>query len=100
MAVVPIKAPWLWINWIVFDYVRFFKGTDPAIQINWTKYHGFCIILVLLGKKTGADMSEEIRAIKASLRQKTLGFKIAVGLDVVARLGGLVVQVIRNRFRR
>ena len=99
LAKVPVKTQWLWINAVVYDFQTKFRCPECPASIDWIKYHGFCILMVLMGKKVGGDMSEEIAAIKASLRLRGMVFTLKVALDALRRLVGTALQVIQNRFR-
>jgi hypothetical protein len=49
--------------------------------------------MVLLGRWLGCDMTPELSATAASLRKRSFGFGLRVGLDLVRRV---VLAVIRK----
>jgi glycosyltransferase involved in cell wall biosynthesis len=93
----PVKCKWLWLNNVLYDFYTKFKKPGFTPQINWVEYHAFCFIIVLMGKRMGAKMTEEIDAIKASLQQRSFGFKIAVYRSVALRLGWQFISVVKGK---
>jgi len=87
---VPIKSEFLWINSVLYDFLTLYRRPDHQPRINWVKYHAFCLVLLLLGRKAGGDLSFEFREIRRSLRQEGLGFASRVFLDLAGRLAAFV----------
>ena len=96
---VPIKSEFLWINSVLYDFFTLYRRPDHQPKIGWVQYYGFCLVLILIGKKLGGDLKEEIAGLKESLRQHSLGFKLRVALEVGRRGLGLVRQAIGRLFR-
>lgn len=95
---VPIKSEFLWINSVLYDFFTLYKRTDHQPRIDWAKYFGFCIVLILIGKKVGADLKEEITGLKNSLLAQSFGFKARVASDVIRRGLVLTRQLLRRCF--
>ncbi len=78
VAMVPVKARYLWINMVLYDFFTKYRraGHDP--RIDWAAYHAFVMSLILLGRRLGGDMAEESAAVEASLRSKGFGFRLNV----------------------
>lgn len=83
---VPVKARYLWINMVLFDFFTKYRRPGHEPVVSWTDYHAFVMTLILLGRKLGGDMSEETEAVKASLRSRAVGFRVAVYLKFVGQL--------------
>jgi glycosyltransferase involved in cell wall biosynthesis len=83
---VPIKSEFLWINSVIYDFLKFYQRPDHQPKINWVSYHAFCVILILMGKKVGGSLTEETVSLKASLRERGIGFTLAVCMEVLGRL--------------
>jgi glycosyltransferase involved in cell wall biosynthesis len=96
---VPIKSEFLWINSVLYDLLTLYRRPEHVPNIQWVKYYGFCVVLILMGKKLGGDLRDEIRLLKVSLRERSLGFKCRVGMDIVRRGTGLVCQAVRRIVR-
>ena len=92
---VPVKSHWLWINCVLYDFTTKYQRPGHQPQIDWVRYHGFCLLLVMMGRKVGGDMSLEMAAIKKSLRQQGGWFTTRVLTDFAGRLlkNGLAVVV-------
>jgi glycosyltransferase involved in cell wall biosynthesis len=86
---VPIKSEFLWINSVLYDFFALYRRPDHQPRIDWVSYHAFCLVLLLLGKKAGGELSFEFREIRRSLRQQGLGFASRVLLDLGRRLGAI-----------
>jgi hypothetical protein len=83
----PVKCKWLWLNNVLYDFFTKFKRNGVRAEVDWVEYHAFCVIIVILGKRMGANMQEEIDAIKASLRERSVGFKLRFATSVARRIG-------------
>jgi hypothetical protein len=96
---VPIKSEFLWINSVLYDFFSLYKRPDHQPRIDWAKYFGFCVVLILMGKKIGADLSEEIRGLKNAL---AASFRVQSPCrhDVILRSLALIRPVLRSWFRR
>lgn len=96
----PVESKWLWLNLVVYDFFTKFKKPGFSPRVDWAEYHAFCCIVVLLGKRIGADMNDEIKAIKKSLRQRSLGFKVKVFSSVCARIVKTLLWLIRRKLSK
>ena len=95
---VPIKSEFLWINSVLYDFFSLYKRPDHQPCIDWAKYLGFCVVLILIGKKMGADLNEEITGLKNFLQAQSFGFKARVAADLIRRSLGLALQLLRSWF--
>lgn len=86
IARVPVKARYLWINMVLFDFFTKYRRAGHQPVMDWAAYHAFVMTLILLGKKLGGDMAEESAAVRASLRQNGLGFRLEVCLKFFLQL--------------
>ena len=77
---VPVKAQYLWINMVLYDFFTKYRRPDHQPAISWSDYHAFVKTLILLGRRLGADMEEERTAVQASLRQQGWPFRLQVTL--------------------
>ncbi len=98
---VPVKSHWLWINCVIYDFTNKYKRPDHQPKIDWVRYHSFCLLLVMMGRKVGGDMRLEMGAIKTSLRTQGMLFSARVLADFALRLAqnGLAVAAKRLRGR-
>jgi glycosyltransferase involved in cell wall biosynthesis len=95
----PVKCQWLWINNAMYDYfTKYAKRTD-APPPDWVCFHAFCLMIVVMGWQMGADMSEDLAAIRSSLARNPLGFRLRVYAVTVQRLSALGWLFISNRFK-
>ena len=83
---VPVKSHWLWINCVIYDFTTKYQRPDHQPRIDWVRYHGFCLLLVMMGRKVGGDMNLEMAAIKESLRTQGVFFSVRVLADFAGRL--------------
>jgi glycosyltransferase involved in cell wall biosynthesis len=97
IAHVPVKARYLWINMVLFDFFTKYRRAGHTPAINWADYHAFVMTLILLGRKLGGDMKEETEAVRASLRQKGLGFRATVYLKFIHQLWRSLLRTIGGR---
>lgn len=77
---VPVKAQYLWVNMVLYDFFTKYRRPDHQPKISWTDYHAFVKTLILLGQKLGADMEEERTAVRDSLRQQGWFFRLQVAV--------------------
>ncbi len=97
VAHVPIKAEFLWINMVLHDFFKMYRRPDHQPEVNWADYHAFVMTLILLGRKLGADMTEEIVATRASLRQSSFSFQLSVAFKLVHHLFLAGTRALRGR---
>ncbi len=93
---VPVKTHWMPLNVILHDFRVFLRRPDYTPQLNWVRYHGLSLYMVLLGLLWRCDMRPEWNAIRESLARETVGFRIRVILDVTQR----VILAAFRRLRR
>jgi hypothetical protein len=76
-------------------------GQKPlgAPEPDWVSFHAFCCLIVLMGHRMGADMSEDWKAIQDSLGRKSLGFRLAVYWGAARFVAGLGLKWVLNRAR-
>ena len=86
IAHVPVKARYLWINMVLFDFFTKYRRAGHQPVVDWAAYHAFVMTLILLGRKLGGDMAEESQAVRASLRQRGFGFRLKVYFKFVLQL--------------
>jgi glycosyltransferase involved in cell wall biosynthesis len=101
---VPVKAEYLWINMVLYDFFTKYRRSDHLPRINWIDYHAFVQTLILLGRKLGADMADERAAIRASLRQQSRLFRLQVAVKfflhlVLAAQRAVMARLAANRDR-
>ncbi len=82
---VPIKSEFLWINSVLYDFFTFYKRSGHEPRIVWPSYYGFCIYLIFMGWKLGADLREELREIWCTIMRESLGLKAATVWDLIRR---------------
>lgn len=97
IAYVPVKARYLWINMVLFDFFTKYRKPGHSPQVSWTDYHAFVMTLILLGRKLGADMSEEAKAVRESLASQGLAFRTAVGAKFLRQLWLNFLRAVRGR---
>lgn len=95
----PVKCQWLWINNAMYDYFTKYQKPLGAQEPDWVCFHAFCCLIVLMGRRMGADMSEDWKAIQESLNQKSLGFRLAVYWGAARFVSGLGLKWVLNRLR-
>ncbi|HEX7859621.1 MAG TPA: glycosyltransferase family 2 protein [Verrucomicrobiae bacterium] len=93
----PVKCKWLWLNNVLYDFFTKFKRAGVRAEIDWIEYHAFCVIIVILGKRMGANMQEEIDAIKASLRERSIGFKLRFTMSVARRIAHQAFLTVKRK---
>ncbi|MCI0541030.1 MAG: glycosyltransferase [Verrucomicrobiales bacterium] len=92
---VPVKSEFLWINSVLYDFFTFYKRLEHHPRIHWPAYYGFCIYLILIGRKLGAGLGEEFREVRRAIMKESLRLKAAVLWDVFRRgviLSGTTVR--------
>jgi glycosyltransferase involved in cell wall biosynthesis len=99
-AGVPLKSDLLWINLVLYDFRTKYSRPHHVPQINWVKYHAFCLVLVALGRRVGADMHQEFAAVRQSLRQQGLLFSARVLVDFALRLTVWAWRLLAKRCSR
>lgn len=78
---VPVKVPHLWVNGVVYDYLTKYREhrsilTEVILKRpmapppNWTAYHAFCLFVVALGIKSGANMWPVAKEIWKSMAKQ------------------------------
>lgn len=97
---VPIKSEFFWINLVLYDFYTKFRRPGYKPVISWEHYHAFCLVLILMGKKIGADMSQETTGLLASLKERGFLFSARVGMLFVSRAMGIIWQLIEKRLLR
>ena len=97
LALTPVKCRWLWINAVLYDYFTMYVDGRPGLDPDWIRYRSQCLLLVLLGRRMGADMSEETNAIRASMKDMGMADRLRVYSGLGLRVGGLAMQFVRNR---
>ena len=98
-ALAPVKCKWLWINNVLYDFHTKYQRPGMPLQLDWVRYHGFCAIIVLMGKRLGADMSMEITEIRKSLGREGVWFTLKVLWNIGQRLAQLGFHMIRSFVR-
>ncbi|HVK57617.1 MAG TPA: hypothetical protein VM735_02470, partial [Candidatus Kapabacteria bacterium] len=68
--------------------------------INWVDYFAFCKVLLIIGRRLGADMLEQRAAIAAALRERGGAFAMQVQLNFLKRLAGLAIQSAKGFVRK
>ncbi|HTH46053.1 MAG TPA: glycosyltransferase family 2 protein [Candidatus Limnocylindria bacterium] len=95
----PVKCQWLWINNAMYDYFTKYANPLKAPAPDWVRFHAFCFLIVILGWRMGANMSEDLAAIRASLATQSIGFRLRVYTIAAQRVAGMAFQFISNRLR-
>jgi hypothetical protein len=90
LELAPVKAPFLWINYVLYDYHHLCHPPGMKPAIDRAQYYGYCGFLLLIGKKLGADMSQERKALTAALAQEPVRLRWRAVAGAVARIGALV----------
>jgi len=83
---VPVKSEFLWINSVLYDFFTLYRRPDHHPQIDWVKYHAFCLVLLLLGKRLGGNLTVEFQEIQRSIRQQGGGFTCRVLVNLLLRI--------------
>jgi hypothetical protein len=96
---VPVKAEFLWINMVLFDFFTKYRHKSHKPEINWPEYHAFVMSLILIGKKLGGDMTDETKALRASLNKHSIWFQINVHLRFLRQLFRNTLRAFNNRLR-
>jgi hypothetical protein len=97
---VPVKSEFLWINSVLYDFFTFYKRPLHQPKIHWPSYYGFCIYLIFLGWKLGADLSDEIRELRRAVSKESPRLKLATIWDVFRRCLILSGGTLRRRLLR
>ena len=93
---VPVKTEFLWINSVLYDFQVFYKKLGHTPQVDWARYYGFCIILILMGWKLGGDLSDEMALLAQAIRRESTPIKAKVAVDVIRRGLGLMLLLARK----
>ena len=96
---VPVKTEFLWINSVLYDFFTFYKRTGPPPQIHWPSYYGFCAYLILMGRKLGADLRDEIAEFKRALHAESFATKMRVAANIARRVARLGWQLATRLWR-
>ena len=97
---VPIKTEFLWINSVIYDFVTLYKKGAGKSRINWVDYFAFCKVLLIIGRRLGADMLEQRAAIAAALRERGGAFAMQVQFKFLKRLAGLAIRSAKGFVRK
>ena len=93
---VPIKSEFLWINSVIYDFLKLYRKAGHAPQIDWPSYYAFCLILMVIARKAGGNLADERDAILNQLRTSNLTFVCSVANNTISRLiqlfGGSVLR--------
>jgi hypothetical protein len=95
----PVKCQWLWINNAMYDYFTKYANRVGAPPPDWVCFHAFSLMIVVMGWRMRADMSEDLAAINASLRQNSVGFRLRVYAGAVRRLAAMAILFASNRLK-
>jgi glycosyltransferase involved in cell wall biosynthesis len=96
---VPIKTEFLWINSVIYDFLTLYRRSDSKHLIHWDDYFAFCKVLLIIGRRLGADMLEQRAAIKDALRARRALFRARVNLNFSTRVVRLALQGAKGFFR-
>jgi hypothetical protein len=96
---VPAKTEFLWINWVIYDFLTLYRGVGHQGQIHWDDYFAFCKVLLVIGRRLGADMLEQRAAISEALGNRGALFRGRVNLKFLERLFRLSLQGAKGLFR-
>ena len=96
---VPVKAQYLWINMVLYDFFTKYRRPGHQPEISWSDYHAFVKTLILLGRKLGADMDEERTAVRDSLRQQGWLFRLQVTVKFWQHLFLAARRALLGRFK-
>jgi hypothetical protein len=99
LALTPVKCRWMWINAVLYDYFTMYVAGRPGLEPDWIRYRSYCLLLVVMGRRMGADMSEDLAAIRASMTGMGWWDKARVYLGTGRWVFGLGIQYIVNRIR-
>lgn len=72
--VMPVRTEFLWLNLVMWDYY----SSDNKKEIAIPSYFAFCWYCVLLGKRMGAPMKVQSKAIWEGMKDSPVGFKLLV----------------------
>ncbi len=95
----PVKCQWLWINNAMYDYFTKYSERVGAPPPDWVCFHAFCLMIVVMGWRMGADMSEDLAAINASLSKNPLSFRLRVYAATILRIASMALLFVTNRLR-
>ena len=96
----PAKSRWLWINNVLYDYHTKYRPVQDHPPISRVDYFAFCWIVILMGRRLGADMVEEQRAVREGMRKETVVARLRVWLNLGARLVHIALRMVASMFRR
>jgi len=99
LALTPVKCRWMWINAVLYDYFTMYVAGRPGLEPDWIRYRSYCLLLVVMGRRMGADMSEDLAAIRVSMTGMGWWDKARVYLGTGRWVFGLGIQYIWNRIR-
>ncbi len=95
----PLKCQFLWINPVIHDFRTFYRRKNHQPEIDWVKYHAFAITLIIIGRKLGGDMSQEVAELRRSVRERGTLFGLRVGVDFLGRALGMGWLYLRSLVR-
>ena len=100
LARMPVKAPHLWVNAVLYDFFIFYKRSGHELRMDWTGYHALCwLVIHVFGRRLGADMSSDAKALRDSLAEHGFGFRLRYQWRIVCCLMALAWQSISARLR-
>jgi glycosyltransferase involved in cell wall biosynthesis len=94
---VPIKSEFLWINSVIYDFLKLYQKPGHAPEIDWPAYYSFCLILMIIAKKAGGNLREETAQLRAGLKTQSLRFRSRVLIGLAVRLAFTASQQICKR---
>jgi glycosyltransferase involved in cell wall biosynthesis len=96
---VPIKSQFLWINLVLYDFFTKYRRDDHKPVVYWPAYHAFVFLLILIGRRYGADMKLERREWLQSIRREGVVFAFQVVIEWIKQC---MIQISRslNSFRQ
>jgi glycosyltransferase involved in cell wall biosynthesis len=95
---VPIKSEFLWINSVIYDFLKLYRKPGHAPQIDWPAYYSFCLILLVIAKKAGGDLGAETDQLRAGLKTQSWRFRSRVVIGLTVRLLLTASEQIYKRF--
>lgn len=98
-ANVPVKTHWMPLNIVLYDFSVFLRRPGYTPKFNWVRYHGNCLLMILLGLTWRCNMRPEIEATRDSLKRNGVGFTLRVLLDLAGRLWAAVLVRLRPNRR-
>ena len=95
----PAKSRWLWINNVLYDYHTKYRPDEEHPPISRVDYFAFCWIVILMGRRLGADMLEERRAVCEAMSEEKMGVRLRVCLNLSGRLARIALRMATGIFR-